>query len=150
MLTSFDINGGPGYQGAVVVPDVSLNYLVGTPQMTLAAMKMSLFTNDVQPDRASVLGTFVEATFDGYSNKTISVSGEGLDGDGNSVQEENLCHWQKTAGANSDTIRGIFVTTADGLTLLAAARLPQDVAMATNGDQLIVLLSWIRGRSRIP
>jgi hypothetical protein len=51
-----------------------LNWLFRADTGTVESLALRLYTNDLTPDRSSVTGDFVEATFAGYSQRILSRS----------------------------------------------------------------------------
>jgi len=87
-------------------------------------LKVRLFKNDIIPSDGTVLGSFNQATFPGYAEKTINggMSPPATDLDGKGSTTSGNCIWTRGVGAGSETIYGYYVVTSGGVLLWAQRR----------------------------
>jgi hypothetical protein len=83
---------------------------------------LHLYKNNVTPSATSVIGSFTEAAFTGYSAKTLTrgswdAASTNVDGKAETAYANQT--WTVTT-ANSETIYGYYVTSATGGALLFA------------------------------
>lgn len=81
---------------------------------------MKLFTNNVTPNQLSVTGTFVEATFTGYSAKTLSRACWSAAVTVSNKAQSTYDQQSWTCGATGQTIYGYYVIATNSSTLLWA------------------------------
>jgi hypothetical protein len=93
-----------------------------------------LFQNNYTPIEATVVGNFVEATYNGYVAQSL-VSWA------SAVLITNQAHiipaaliWQHTAGSTSNTIYGWYATDSGGTQLWMCERFGTPQVLAVNGD----------------
>jgi len=78
----------------------------------LANYHMHLFQNDFMPDKTSLIGDFVEATFDGYADQLVNFSAIYLNGSNQAQSDAASITWVKGVGSTDNTIYGIYMTDA--------------------------------------
>jgi len=83
---------------------------------------LHLYQNDINPDANSVVGSFTEATFTGYAAIPLTMSAVALNDSNIPVSQSNLCHFQPSGTAVTNTIYGLYITDEPGTTLLVAQR----------------------------
>lgn len=106
----------------------------------LDGLTIKLFQNDYTPVNTSVAGDFTVATFDGYSNQTLSgFSAAALNVDNKAQTVGDLVTWTKTAGATSNTIYGYYVVTGGGALVYAERNPAGGVLVNTTGQTFSVL-----------
>ncbi len=123
----------------VVWPDVSCqNFLSDfiTDRLGSSNYKFRLFTNNVTPGTASVIGDFTEATFAGYAAiaaNTITWAAASLVGHVAQSTGSNLVFNNTSGGAVN--VYGVYVTNSSGSILYFAERdLAAPVSVANGGS----------------
>jgi outer membrane lipoprotein SlyB len=99
-----------------------------------SGLVMRLFTNNITPTNANVIGDFTEATFAGYSSQTLGAwSAPSVTAHVGKVSGAALTF---TITAGSQTVYGYYVTDAGNTKLYFAERDPNaPVALAATGPQ---------------
>lgn len=104
----------------------------------LAGAKLKLFTNDVDPGKAAVIGDFDLATFTGSAPIAVATWGEVFtDVQGNANALGSLCQWDYDSGA-AETVYGVVLTNA-GDALIGYSRLAQSKLMNDTSDSLAIV-----------
>ena len=94
-----------------------------------------LFQNNYTPVDGTVVGDFVEATFDGYGSQGVSTWGSPTIVGPRGQTQAASNTWTKAAGTNPNLIYGYYILDGAGNLLWAerdpAAPIPMNVAMDT-------------------
>lgn len=95
-----------------------------------------LFTTNYTPTVNTVLAdlTAIEATFDGYAAKTLSMTLGYVDGTSVPYAQSQLLSFIKTAGVNVNDVTGWWID--DGTNVICAGKFNVTVPMATTGAEL--------------
>lgn len=83
---------------------------------------LKLFTNDVTPNQSSVVGTFVEANFTGYSTKTLTRAGWSAASTIANKAQSNYPQQSWTCGSTGNTVYGYYLIGSNSNVLLWAER----------------------------
>lgn len=70
---------------------------------------LKLYNNNVTPDQTSVVGTFTEATFTGYSAKTLTRTGWTASSTVSNKAQSSYAQQSWTCGATGETVYGYYV-----------------------------------------
>jgi hypothetical protein len=96
--------------------------------------QLHLFSNDHTPVATDTLANYTEATFDGYSSAQMTGWSGSSIVSSHAVSTASAVTFTQTGTKVTNNIYGIYVTSADGKTLLYAERDPAaPVAMNANG-----------------
>ncbi len=104
--------------------------------------KVHLYTNDLDPDVNTVLGDFVEATFDGSDAQTIDTwDAPFLLPSGNSQTVGSPVSFVCSGDAAFEIVNGVYVTNDTGDTLLYSEKFESSVSINQVGAGLVYIPS---------
>lgn len=106
-------------------------------------VKYHLYTNDITPDRATVLADFTEAAFTGYAAVTVEAADFTIDGVSAHVGYIQAPPITFTNGSGVDQdAYGYYVTDAGSTEVLAAGRFDAAPVTKADGDAWSVIPVW--------
>jgi hypothetical protein len=105
---------------------------------SIAAKNVRLFQNAASISVDSVIGDFVEATFDGYAAKVLTLSLGYVDPSGLPVAQSQLLTWLMTGAVTPNTVYGYWID--DGVDVLMCALFDAAIGMAAAGAEISVVL----------
>lgn len=124
---------------SLVVPDAGelpmLNAIVSA-----LTLRLRLFTNNITPNQASVIGDFTEATFNGSAAQTPTLGAATTVSHKATVVDSATRTFTKTAGGASETVYGYYLTDASATICYWAERFPAPISIASTGDAISILL----------
>jgi len=133
---------------ALKVPDVScLTWLDNLRSVWNAAgLKVRLFKNNYTPVAGSVIGSFTEANFSGYTPGSLGTLGAATTVSGRASTTAATANTWTKSGATGNDIYGYYVTDAGGTVLYWAERgSAAPYSMNTNGEGLSVTPTVTQG-----
>lgn len=143
----------PVYATTELVARLNALNLAAYPDDVGTESRVRLYKNDVTPDANMVPATFTECDFVGYVPKDIVMSVATLNDQGLVNSRSNLCSWLTAAGADPSTVYGVFVTSRDGTSLIAAQRfdepqqiggaLPQSISGVWRTSEPLTSMGWL-------
>jgi hypothetical protein len=121
-----------------VIPDAGENKLVAISVGKEAQenFTLKLFTNDYTPVEGSVAGSFTEATFTGYSAKTLTTSSWTV---ASAIASYAAQTFTSTAGSQNQSVYGYYIVGASSGIIIAAERFADGpYVIVNNGDSITV------------
>lgn len=106
-------------------------------------IRVKLFKNDIDPDKATVVGDLTEADWTGYASVDMDDTDftlTGISGDAGYALAAPITFANGSGSAKS--AYGYYVTTQDDATLLAAARFDSAPITKADGEQWVVTPVW--------
>lgn len=126
----------------LIVPDVAEQDFMAwiLAQFTAQGLHLHLYKNNYTPVDASVLGSFTEADFSGYSAAVPSMGTQAEVANKCQVVDAMPRNFTHNGGGTSNTVYGYYVTKDVGPDLLWAERFSAPVSMAASGDNIQITL----------
>lgn len=150
-LTNVTVKGGPGLANDFqLVNDgmIALLTQLGSGFEELRPFAVHLYTNNFTPTPDSVIGDFVEATFDTYAAQNFDPVAVGINPDGDGEADMGSKIWTVGALGGGEVIYGMYALSISPTPdiFFGAARFGTPISMASIGDQLALL--WKFGVKR--
>jgi hypothetical protein len=119
----------------------ALAFLVGKSGYTVRLLNLKLFTNDITPAEADVVGAYTEATFTGYAAAVMASADWTISGTTPTAAVAAQKTFASTAAQALQNVYGWYMTTATDNELVQAFRFTDAPRPIQNdGDQILVIV----------